>query len=115
MTLAGSDGQGPVNRTTSTLADGSYLFEDVLPGTYSITAEQPADLLDGKETAGNLGGTVDNTQDSNSISNIVIGTAGVDAAGYTSRTSSRPISWGSSGKTSTMTEKSILARKRLQM
>jgi hypothetical protein len=82
VTLTGSDDQGPVNRTTLTLADGSYSFSDVFAGTYTLTEVQSAGLLDGKETTGSLGGTVDNTQDSNTIANIVIGNDGVDATGY---------------------------------
>ncbi len=82
VTLTGTDDNGTVNLTTTTLADGTYLFEDVLPGTYSITTEQPMDLLDGKETAGILGGMVDNTQSNNTISGVVIGSDGVDATGY---------------------------------
>ena len=76
------DEHGPVNQVTATLAGGSYVFEDVWSGTYSVTADQPVVLLDGKETAGNFGGTIDNIQDSNTISNIAISTDGVDATGY---------------------------------
>ncbi|MCA9214772.1 MAG: hypothetical protein KDB27_16990, partial [Planctomycetales bacterium] len=82
VTLTGNSADGPVNRSTTTLADGIYVFENILPGTYSITADQPYGYLDGKETAGNLGGDVDNSQDSKTISNIVIGNDGVDATGY---------------------------------
>ena len=71
-----------MNLATTTLADGSYALQEVLLGTYLITTEQPAGLLDNKETAGNLGGTINNTQDCNVISNIVIGNDGVDATGY---------------------------------
>jgi hypothetical protein len=82
VTLTGSDHLGPVNRSTVTSSDGSYAFTDVFAGTYTLTEVQPSDRLDGKETAGNLGGDVDNTQDSNTITSIVIGNDGVDAAGY---------------------------------
>lgn len=82
VTLTGDDDQGPVNRSTMTGADGSYSFADVFAGTYTLTETQPAGLLDGNETAGSLGGTVDNTQDSNTISSIVVGNDGATATGY---------------------------------
>ena len=82
VTLAGTDNRGPVNRSTLTGPDGSYSFDDVFVGTYTLTEDQPTDFLDGKETAGTLGGTVDNSQDSNTISAIVIGNDGVNATGY---------------------------------
>ena len=46
------DGQDPV----VTAGDGSYLFENLVPGTYRLTQEQPEHFLDGRETAGSLGG-----------------------------------------------------------
>jgi hypothetical protein len=82
ITLSGNDANGPVNRTTHTSADGSYSFGDVLPGTYAITASQSSDLLDGKEQAGTLGGTVDNIQDSNVISQIVVPSGGLEGTDY---------------------------------
>ena len=57
--------------------DGSYFFDVNLgAGTYKIAAAQPAVFLDGRETAGNLGGGVDDTQDSNQISGISVGAPG---------------------------------------
>lgn len=82
VTLTGTDTNGGVNRTKVTLADGSYVFDDVLSGEYSITADQAAGLLDGKEMAGTLGGTVDNSQDSQTISGIVVANGDPDASGY---------------------------------
>lgn len=68
--------------TRTTAADGTYLFDVNLGiGTFKLVAAQPAGFLDGRETSGNLGGTVDNTQDSNQISGIsVSGTT--DAVDY---------------------------------
>ena len=40
-------------------------------------------MLDGNETAGSLGGTVDNTIDWNEISDIVVKAGDPDAGGYT--------------------------------
>lgn len=66
--------------TQTTLADGSYFFDVNLgAGTYQIVAAQPAGFLDGRATAGNLGGAVDNTQDSNQISGISVGEPGTTA------------------------------------
>jgi hypothetical protein len=51
--------------TATTDSTGAYLFSGVFPaGVYRIVESQPAGFLDGKETAGTLGGTVDNSQDS---------------------------------------------------
>jgi hypothetical protein len=80
--LSGEDDLGTVNRSVVTLADGTYSFADVRPGDYSLTAEQAATLLDGRETAGSLGGTVDNSQDSNTISGITVVNGDADATGY---------------------------------
>jgi len=46
-----------VTLTTTTAADGSYLFTDLLPGTYTITETQPLNYLDGDDAVGNLGGS----------------------------------------------------------
>ncbi len=58
ITLTGTDGNGqPVNRTTTTAADGSYSFTGLLPGDYTITETQPAAYFDGKDILGSAGGT----------------------------------------------------------
>ena len=59
--------------TQTTAADGTYTFDVNLgSGTYQIIETQPANYLDGKETAGTLGGTVDNAKDSNEITGIIV-------------------------------------------
>ncbi|MBP2473374.1 putative repeat protein (TIGR01451 family) [Crossiella equi] len=59
VTLTGTDANGkPVSRTTTTDADGKYFFDRLLSGTYTVTETQPAGYLDGKDKAGNAGGTV---------------------------------------------------------
>jgi hypothetical protein len=76
---------GALVATQTTSADGTYFFDVSLgAGTYKVVAEQAAGFLDGRETAGNLGGTVDNTQDSNQISGISVGEPGTttDAIDY---------------------------------
>ena len=62
ITLTGTDANGaPVNRTQSTANDGSYLFAGLTNGTYTLTETQPSAYNDGRETAGSVGGTVNNS------------------------------------------------------
>ncbi len=76
--LTGTDEAGrPVDRTVTTNADGSYIFDGLRPGTYALTETQPAGTTDGPDNAGTFGGTVGNDV----ITNIVI-PAGSDAVGY---------------------------------
>ena len=85
--LDGTDLDGAtVALSTVTGADGGFAFNTIKGGTYTLTELQPAAKRDGKETAGNLGGTVDNSGfgDSaahNQISNIVIA-PGQAGSGY---------------------------------
>ncbi len=60
VSLIGVDDQGPVNRSTSTDVLGVYHFENLRPGSYRINETQPSGYLDGKESLGNLGGTLAN-------------------------------------------------------
>lgn len=61
ITLAGTnDGGQPVSVTTTTDANGDYLFDGLLSGIYTITESQPAGYGDGADTAGSTGGTVTN-------------------------------------------------------
>ncbi|MDO9226346.1 MAG: SdrD B-like domain-containing protein [Pseudomonadota bacterium] len=63
VTLTGTDDLGnPVSASTTTAADGSYSFDNLRPGSYTVTETQPAGWLDGKDTAGSTGGTVSNDQ-----------------------------------------------------
>jgi hypothetical protein len=61
--------------------DGRYHFDDPGDGAYKLVEAQPAELLDGAETVGSNGGTVDNTTDSNLIADIVFSSGDV-ASGY---------------------------------
>ena len=54
------DASGVVVKTATTAADGSYLFSDLAPGTYSVRETQPSAYTDGKEAVGTHGGVVTN-------------------------------------------------------
>ncbi len=83
VTLVGTDiSNNSVNTSIMSLADGSFIFDGVLPGTYSLTSDHPIGFLDGRETAGNEGGTVNNSIDNKTITGIVIGNDGVAAIDY---------------------------------
>jgi uncharacterized repeat protein (TIGR01451 family) len=78
ITLSGTDAAGAVvNRATTTAADGTYLFSNVLAGTYSLIETHPTNFTDGSDVAGNLGGDVSDDR----IDNIVLGTS-TDAIDY---------------------------------
>lgn len=82
--LQGTDHLGnSVDVTVQTLPDGSYLFDDLRPGTYRITETQPTTAangkayLDGTDTLGTPGGD-DSVNDE--FSNIIL-SAGVETHG----------------------------------
>lgn len=78
VTLTGTDVNGAsVNRTALTQADGSYLFDQLLTGIYTITETQPAQYGDGRDALGTAGGTLA----PDVTSNIGLG-GGIDAMGY---------------------------------
>jgi len=57
VTLTGVDITGTtVVRSIATESDGSYLFENLNPGTYRLVETQPARYRDGKDHVGTLGG-----------------------------------------------------------
>ncbi len=53
----------PTGQTAVTDADGFYEFDTLMPGTYSVVETQPTGYLDGRDTAGNLGGVAQNPGD----------------------------------------------------
>ena len=78
VTLTGTDVNGVTHTwTTTTDANGRYTFADVPQGTYTLTEAQPTDYFDGKDTAGNAGGSAADDV----ISQIGVG-AGSDATDY---------------------------------
>ncbi len=73
VTLTGTDNLGnPVNTTVNTLANGSYIFPNLRPGTYQLTEAQPAAFFSGKDTVGTLFGGVASAPPADLISGITI-------------------------------------------
>jgi uncharacterized repeat protein (TIGR01451 family) len=72
VTLSGTDDLGAVNKSATTDANGFYQFLNLRPGNYTLNETQPNGYLDGKDTAGSLGGTVTNDQ----IAGIVLPAGG---------------------------------------
>ncbi|MEN1678763.1 MAG: SdrD B-like domain-containing protein [Planctomycetota bacterium] len=74
VTIELLDAAGAVIETTTTDANGEYLFDNLRPGEYSVREVQPTSyngtpLFDGSERAGSAGGAVSNDL----ITGIVIG------------------------------------------
>ena len=58
VTLSGSDNNGnTVSVTTSTDANGDYVFNNVAPGTYAVTETRPSGFLPGLTRAGTVTGS----------------------------------------------------------
>ncbi|WP_167230648.1 SdrD B-like domain-containing protein [Massilia rubra] len=85
VTLTGVDAKGvPIPaRTTQTGADGSYLFENLVPGTYTVVETQPAAYGEFPTNTGSAIGTAGGTLDAgpNKTTAIVIA-SGTDAQDY---------------------------------
>ena len=78
LTLSGVDASGnSVSRTTVSNASGTWTFNDLVGGSYTVVEAQPTSYADGRDAAGTAGGTVTNDR----IAAISIG-AGIDAANY---------------------------------
>ena len=77
VTLTGEDDRGPVYVTREIGPDGTYLFEKLRPGTYTLTETQPIGFADGMEVVGTAGGDVGDDV----FANVIL-TAGVDGEGY---------------------------------
>ncbi len=68
---------GAADLTTTTVADGSFVFAGLVPGTYTLTETQPESWSDGRTAIGVAGGEASE----NTITGIVL-TPGADASGY---------------------------------
>jgi hypothetical protein len=81
VTLTGTNDLGLSVRVVQyTGPDGSYLFNNLRPGTYIVTETQPPAYLPGKTSVGTVNGVVDGTEASptaNQISQIVLQAAQV--------------------------------------
>lgn len=79
VTLTGTDDLGnSVRLTQTTASDGSYRFDGLRPGNYTVSETQPDGYLDGKEAIGSAGGSLSGND---RISNVVL-SSGVQANGY---------------------------------
>lgn len=78
IVITGTDDLGPVTRTVTTAADGSYNVADLRPGTYTITEPtQPAGTANGQTVAGSAGGSATPiTTVPSAISTVVLATPG---------------------------------------
>ncbi len=78
ITLAGMDANGEsISRTTQTAADGTYRFDDLKTGTYTVTETQPAIYGNGAATPGSTGGTGGSNTNVISAINLPSGTDSV--------------------------------------
>lgn len=78
--LTGTDSQGnPIDKTTTTDANGAYTFDNLKAGTYSVQEVQPKGFADGTDKAGTSGGS---TTTNDKITGIQFA-AGGTATGYT--------------------------------
>jgi hypothetical protein len=77
ISLTGTDDLGsPVALSQTTDADGTYVFGNLRPGSYTITEAQPAGYTQGINTVGTAGGTV--VGDQFSITGLGIGIDGLN-------------------------------------
>lgn len=71
ITLVGNDIAGnPQRLVTTTASDGSYTFDNLFAGRYTVFEGNVTGLLDGKDTLGSLGGTAGNDV----LTSIALGT-----------------------------------------
>lgn len=69
LTVSGTDNQGnAVSQTVLTGADGSYMFDELPSGTYSLTQSQPTALVDGSVEMA-VPGAISTT---NQLTNVVL-------------------------------------------
>ena len=79
--LSGVDNlDNPIERVTTTAADGQYEFDELPPGSYTVRQDQPDIFPDGQETAG-TGATVPPTVADNVFQDLGLG-RDEDAEGF---------------------------------
>jgi serine-aspartate repeat-containing protein C/D/E len=64
------DAEGGQVGTAATDSSGFYIFDNLMPGTYSLHEIQPGEYLDGKDSAGTSGGTLATNSFDDSITSI---------------------------------------------
>jgi hypothetical protein len=98
VTLTGFDDQGNwVSVTVSTDTQGVYTFAGLRPSGpagYTVTEAQPANLLDGLDTLGTIGGVYVGTAGNDTFSGLVLG-SGATAENY--NFGERPVNGGAVG------------------
>ena len=68
VTLTGTDSyDNLVTATTTTAGDGAYKFDNLAPGTYTVTETHPNTWVDGKDTVGVFGATPGSGTASNDV------------------------------------------------
>ena len=81
VTLAGTAFGQSISQSAITLADGTYHFDQLAPGSYTVSFVNPALLIDGKDTAGAQGDT-DGILNNNTFTISLTSPGGIDASGY---------------------------------
>jgi len=81
VTLSGTALGNPISMSTITAADGHYAFNNLAPGTYTVSFVNPPLMIDGLDTPGNLG-DADGVLNNNSFSMIIAAPGGLDVSGY---------------------------------
>jgi serine-aspartate repeat-containing protein C/D/E len=77
VTIQLLNAQGQVVATRTTASDGTYKFDGLRPGTYSVHEVQPAGYFEGCTHAGSLGGD-DSVQDNITTINTISGDNGLN-------------------------------------
>lgn len=73
ITLTGTDSAGNSVNLTTTTTSGAYKFDNLAPGTYTVTETHPSAWVDGKDTVGVFGVTPGSgSAGDDVISNIVL-------------------------------------------
>ncbi|MCC6509342.1 MAG: tandem-95 repeat protein [Pirellulaceae bacterium] len=81
VTLTGTALGQPVFETYTTLADGSYSFNNLAPGNYTVSIVNPELMIDGKDTAGSLG-DADGVEHNNSFGINIASPGGTTVSNY---------------------------------